>query len=355
MAVVKPDSEERLTAMFKDNKLRLLMTLVGFEHLGVDDEPDASWIVPSTLTAQELQRMHDVVDKHRNEPVMQYGDDDPISAEGMLRRKVQQRTRRAEFDDDSDQDGLLSDNDEFLFPAGGPTNRKSDALAELKEKRKRRRANGSSGKDELDDETIAARRDARWLADLEKRRRIKSKEFVTGSDEEEDEERDREFFAQEEQRRKVHSEKVVEAILAARAGVDDVSKTKKRKPQHEGSEKRKKARHGGHDEESGTDDGHPMEDSSSPQRGLDSDISENEASDTPLSSPHDTSSQPVQIKPGIGTSRADNEIAKNEVADISADTRPIDISEDEDDDQDVSLSMTSRRRTRPALIDSDED
>ena len=341
--------------MFKDNKLRLLMTLVGFERLGSDDDADASWIIPSSSTAQELQQMHDVVDKHRNEPVMQYGDDDPISAEDMLRRKVQRRHQRAEFDDDSDRDGFLSeDQDDFLFPAGGPTNRKSDALAELKAKRRRRRVDGSGDEDDLDDGVIAARRKARFLADLEKRRRIKSKEFVTGSDDEEDEERDREFFAQEEQRRKIQSEKVAKALLTAKTQVDPMSKTKKRKPQDEESEMHKKARHSEGNADSETDDGHLMDDSSSPQ-GLDSDISENEASDTPLSSPHDTPSEHVQVKQADKTLRADTETAMNQVADTATKISSLDVTDDEDDHQDVSVPMMSRRRLRLAVIDSDED
>ena len=343
-------------ALFKDNKLRLLMTLVGFERLGIDDEADASWIVPTTSTAQELQQMHDVVAKHRNEPVMQYGDDEPISAEDMLRRKTQRKHRRAEFDDDSDRDGFLSeDNDDFLFPAGGPTNRKSDALAELKAKRRRRRVDGSGSEDDLDDGVIAARRKARLLADLEKRRRIKSKEFVTGSDDEEDEERDREFFAQEEQRRKVQSEKVAKALVTARAEVDRKSKTKKRKPQDEEIEKHKKARHNEGNADSGTDDNHLMEDSSSPPEGLNSDISENEASDTPLSSPHDDSQQLIQVKQTIGTLKEDRKAAKNQVVDTITKISPPDTSDGEDDDQDVSLPITSKRRIRIPVIDSDED
>ena len=355
--VVKPDSDERRIAMFKDSKLRLLMTLVGFERLGIDDEADASWIVPSTSTAEELQHMHYVVDKHRNEPVMQYGDDDPISAEDMLRRKVQRTHRRAEFDDDSDPGGSLSeDKDDFLFPAGGPTNRKSEALAELKAKRRRRRVDSSGGEDDLDDAVIAARRKARLLADLERRRRIKSKEFVTGSDDEEDEERDREFFEQEEQRRKVQSEKVAKALLTARIEVDHTLKTKKRKSQNEESQKHKKARHNEHDADSETDDHRLVEDSSSPQEGLDSDISENEASDTPLSSPHDSSSKLVQVKQTIETLKADNETARNQVADTITKVNLSDISDDDEDyDQDISLPMTSRRRTRIAVVGSDED
>ena len=82
--VVKPDNDERRIAMFKDNKLRLLMTLVGFERLGLDDEPDATWIVPSTLASIALQETHALIEKHCNNPIMQYCEDDPISAEDLL-------------------------------------------------------------------------------------------------------------------------------------------------------------------------------------------------------------------------------------------------------------------------------
>ena len=234
--------------MFKDNKLRLLMTLVGFERLGLEDEPDATWIVPSTISSATLQMTHAIVQNHSDNPVMQYGEDDPISAEDLLRRKPAIRARRAEFDDDSDGDGIVTDGeDEFLYPAGGPTNRKPDALAELKKRRRRRVNSGSDDEGGLDDATIEKRRKARLLADLEKRRKIKSEEFVHDSDDEEDEERDREFFAREEQRGKVHAIKVLEALkIGDVAGLTSGSRparSRKRKSKAADGARGKRAKH----------------------------------------------------------------------------------------------------------------
>lgn len=217
--------------MFKDNKLRLLMSLAGFERLGIDDEPGATWIIPSTLSARELSETQETVEKHRETPIREYGDEDPVSAEEMLRRASAYKTRRAEYDDDSDGDGIVSDDEEeFLYPAGGPTNThsKSSALEELKRKRRKRRAITSGDEGEgLDDETREARREARRQTELEKRRKIKSNEFVRDTDEESDEELDREFFAREELRRKGQAEKVLEALRAGR--VSTVVEGRKRK------------------------------------------------------------------------------------------------------------------------------
>jgi hypothetical protein len=49
--------------MFKDNKLRLLMTLVGFSRLGEHHDPDATWVVPSSLTSTQLQESIDLIRK----------------------------------------------------------------------------------------------------------------------------------------------------------------------------------------------------------------------------------------------------------------------------------------------------
>ena len=306
--VLIPDTEPLRIAMFKDAKLRLLMTLSGFERLGVDDEPDATWIVPSSLQSAELRQRRDMVVKHRNNPVFQYGDEDPVTAEEMLKRKPAERGRKAEFDDDSDGDGIVSDTnieEEFLFPAGGPTNKPNPhhaALAALKKKRRQRHAIASDDDGGLDDETIEARRRARLAADLEKRRKIKSNEFVRDSDEESDEERDRNFFAREEMTRKGQGSKVMEALRAGRIEktltgemvkpkvTSENIKTKKRKGENGKEGKRKRSRRDSFLGESQSEDerevdvGTDEEASSSPRR-IASLSSTDEDEDTPLSSP----------------------------------------------------------------------
>ena len=224
--ILNPGTPERASAMFKDAKLRLLLTLAGFERLGIDDEPGATWILASELTARDLHETHDCIDRHRRDPIMQYGEDeDRVNAEDLLRRKPSARPQKAEYDDDSEGDGIgpIGEEEDFLFPAGGPVDaktRKKDALAELKKKRRKRRRMPASDDDEeerqiegLDDATRERRRKARLEADLEKRRKIKSTEFVGDSDED-DSDADREFFRKEEERRRGQAGKVLEALRA---------------------------------------------------------------------------------------------------------------------------------------------
>ncbi len=204
------------------------MSLAGFERVGIDDEPDATWIIPSALSAKELREIRRTILKHRDNPIMEYGNEDPIKAEDMLRRASVPKPRRAAYDGDSDTDGIDPDTEEFLFPAGGPTSRKSTALEELKHKRRKRNTADSEEGDAIDDETRKARRKAREAADLERRRKIKSNQFVRGSDEETDEDLDREFFAREEKTRQGQRGKVLDALKAASASTI-VGEGKKRK------------------------------------------------------------------------------------------------------------------------------
>jgi len=305
--VVKPDIPDRATAIFKDNKLRLLMTLSGFERLGIDDELGATWIIPSTLSARELHETHDCIDRHRRDPVMQYGDDgDTMNAEDMLRRKANTaaRQRKAEYDDDSDGDGIIDDGEEeFLFPAGGSVDdktRKKDALKEMKSKKRRRRhAAGSEDEDGgLSDATREARRKARLETDREKRRKIKSNEFVGDSDD--DDEADAEFFRREEEMRKGQAGRVMEALRAGRVekkaeGVQGVAKKEaKRKGDTLDAGKGKRRKPSPKRLDDSDDDvmslGNAGSSSPPAKRAL-SISSEDEATDTPLSSPHPASSQ----------------------------------------------------------------
>jgi len=293
--------------MFKDNKLRLLMTLSGFERLGIDDEQGATWIIPSALTARELHETQDCIDRHRRDPVMQYGDDgDAVNAEDMLRRKANTaaKQRRAEYDDDSDGDGIIDDGEEeFLLPAGGPVDdktRKKDALKEMKSKRRRRRhVVGSDDEDGgLSDATRDARRKARLEADREKRRKIKSKEFVGDSDD--DDEADADFFRREEEMRRGQAGRVTEALRAGRVekkaeGIQGVAKKEAKRrgdALDAGTGKRRKPSPEGLDDSDDDVMSLGGAGSSSPpaKRAL-SISSEDEATDTPLSSPHPASSQ----------------------------------------------------------------
>ena len=378
--VVTPDTEERRLAIFKDPHLRLLMTLAGFERLGIDDEPGATWIIPSALTAKDLHETHEEIQKHRNSPVMHYGDDDPLTAEEMLRRKPN-ITRRAAYDDDSE--GIVSDGEEdFVFPGGGGptnTNRKAAALDELKKSRRQRRLSGNE--EELDDETREARRKARLEADLEKRRKIKSAEFVVDSDGE-DEEADRDFFRKEDQRRKAHAEKVLEALRAGRVDKDtgDGKKSKKRKsdalPENRGKRSKISAFY------SDSEDDLPSEGSSSlPASHTASLSSGDESEETPLSSPHPASSQEVALKESTGNAVSvqdskgskmgiesdvrwdasdDENIFLHRAADSAESNRVrkedvVSNPWDDEDDEGVFAKVPRSRQVRAVLVDSDDE
>ena len=383
--VVTPDNDATRIAMFKDSKLRLLMTLASFERLGEGDEPNATWIIPSSVTSAELHHKRNIIEQHRKNPIFEYGEEDPVTAEEMLRLKPTEKARRAEYDDDSEGDGIVSDNnmeEEFLFPVGGPMknlNPHQSALDALKKRRRKRHSVHSDDEGGLDDETREARRKARELADLEKRRKIKSHEFVRDSDNESDEEKDREFFAREEARRKGQGQKVMEALRAGmvkktvegekvKPAVESGKGSKKRKNDVSGEGKRKKRRRGDSfpgesdmsedgigNKDSGIDvDSDTASDASSPPRkpkrafsaSSDNETAEDE---TPLSSP------PLG---GLSLSK-ETDAAQAEV--ISSQERLADDSAialdkgDSDEDGDLPVASTSRRRGRVTVFDDSDD
>ena len=370
--IVTPDTDSLRTAIFKEASLRLLMTLSGMERLSIEDEPNATWIIPSSLNSADLRHTHEVIEQHRKNPIFDYGDDDPLSAEEMLRRKPAEKAERAEYDDDSEGDGIGSDDDlgnESLFPFSGPVDRPNShhkALDALKAKRRKRR---HSNPIELDDQTLEARRKARHKADLEKAKMVKSAEFIRDSDDESDEERDRAFFAREEMRRKGQGEKIREAFAAGRIkrniegehvkpAAASSKPSKKRKSAHgegEGSRKRKKtdsssSNHGSEDDvDMATNNGS----SSPPRRAQSISSAESEDEITPLSSPplvslslsSKAASDPAQLEPSSSQEGA------SKVPESS-----LEVMDGEEDDEDDIWVSKARRRGRVAVLeDSDDD
>ena len=362
--LVTPDTEFTRIGMFKDPKLRLLMTLAGFERLGVEDEPNATWIIPSSLTSAELRHTQETIEQHRNKPVFEYDGDEPMTAEELLRRKPTEKTKRAEYDDDSEGDGIVADNnveEEFLFPPNHRMSHKS-VLNELVKKRRKRHTVLSGDESELDEATREARRKARELADLEKRRKIKSHDFIHDSDEETDVERDREFFAREEARRKGQGQKVMEALRAGRitktvegeklmsSGTNE-KKDRKRKSEGVGEDKGKKRRRNsfldGSEEEDHTTAGDidmVSTSSSSSQRVLSVSSSDEESADedTPLSSP------PLG---GLSLSKESRKTSAEPIFPAES----MDQEAHTDDEAEAPLISTARRRARPFIDDSDDE
>ena len=363
--IVAPDTEATRIAMFKDSKLRLLMALAGFERLSVEDEPNATWIIPSSLTSAQLEHTRETIEQHRNSPVFEYGEDDPMTAEELLRRKPTEKTKRAEYDDDSEGDGIVGDNngeEEFLFPPNQRISHKS-ALDKLKKKRRKRHTVSSGDESELDEATREARRKARELADLEKRRKIKSHDFVRDSDDETDEERDEQFFAREEARRKGQGQKIMEVLQAGRISksVEDEKvrpsgtsgkENRKRKsegvPEDKGKRRRRNSLFGGSEEEIHTTagDADMVAISSSPSRRVFSVSSSDDGSaieDTPLSSP------PLG---GLSLSR---ESRQTSAKPVSSEQSVDKGAQTDDEDVEAPLISTARRRARPFLDDSDDE
>lgn len=337
---MKPDNDERRMSMFKNNKLRLLMTLVGFERMGIDDAPDTPWTIPSFLTSSILQDTHDLVKKHFENPITHYGVEDPMPVTEMLKRKSTVR-RTVEFDDDSEGDDVIDVNDEeFLFPRGGPTTRKS-AVDESKKKRRKTRVVHSGGEGEVDDGALAARRLARHLADLAKWRKIKSEEIVHSSDDEDNEERDREFFAKEADRRRKQSTRINEAIRSS----DDGGMHTKRKRNTTDTRTGKRAKNSAVGSIESKDDGSGLDHSdSSATSSLEDDVNEDEVSDTPLSSPHEALQHDLQGKISVGHLSAPSFRAHTSLP-----------TGDADEEDEVSQVTGIRRRKAAVLDDSDDD
>ena len=112
------------------------MTLVGFTRLGAQDDPEAAWIIPSSLTSGELQEAIELIRKFEFDPPIY---EDGKGPEDMLRNKTTRRsTRRANFDDDSDAIDDDLDEDRGEYAVDGPTVRSADGTAKKKLKRRRR-------------------------------------------------------------------------------------------------------------------------------------------------------------------------------------------------------------------------
>lgn len=320
------------------------MTLIGFKRLGLDDDPDASWTIPSSISADQLQEALDLIKKFEFSPP---SFDDGQEAEDLIRRKSAGSRRRQAFDDEDD--GIDDNDDEELFPAGGPTSRKSDALKQLKKSRRRRREVNSDDEDDpILDEQAKAKEEARRAREYEKQRKIKSALYVHDSDEASED--DTEFYAREEELRKRTNIAVMKTLLS----------TAKDKRVAEGASKKRDA--SAISDDSNSDDEIPVRStrrrsSSLSQTKVLADVSDvADMTDTPISSPHIRSSQAKRLRlssrdgsesrtitPAVDSPK---EVQMNDVVNLS----------DDDDEDDVPVVRKVRKRMLGFLPDSsDED
>jgi replication fork protection complex subunit Tof1/Swi1 len=214
--------------MFSNARLRLLMNIVGFERLGVEDVLGASWIIPSSLKADDLRESISEILKALQTPFSGDGDDDPRKHlqkkdRGTGRGEMLQGTIDVNFGSESEGEDVP---DGPLFPAN--LRSKASALDELKKKRKKK-SKPNAERDPLDDETLEMRRDARLANALSRQAKIKSDLFIHASDEESDEEADKEFFRLEEERRKKQASEVKKALLSGPGHSEKANKGKGKK------------------------------------------------------------------------------------------------------------------------------
>lgn len=357
---MKPGEDTKRIAMYKNGHLRLLMTLVGFKREGVEDDPEATWIVPSALSADQLKQSLDLIKKFEFSPPV--FDDGKEAGDFIRRKSAGSGARRREVFDDEDDD--IDDDEELLFEPGGPTNmKKSDALDALKKKRRRRREGTDEEPRGLTDEQLKARNDARRARELEKNRKIKSELMVQSEDEDWDEETDKAFFEAEEKRHQQNKINIMKTLL----GVN----SKEKKTSTSGSSLKK--RQSSAISEDDSDDEMPLLSSKKRQSSaisIDSnddedeedasanphssstarDDSGDEAGDTPISSPHVKSSQAKRRKVS-----GDDEPASPKASLVGKENQPP--VDDSDEDEDMPVARTPRQRVRSGFIvdSSDEE
>lgn len=238
--LVRADNAERRKAMQSDKHLRLLLTLLSFDKLDITESDIGkdgvltSWTIPGSLSSIDLTTSHDLIARFEFAPPSY---EDGRSAEDFLRRKYVPGTivdrvayrdpqqRGADADSDSEGGSLPSDVDAALFPAGGPTPREPD---QPREKKTKRRLNRHKRDELIPESVLEERRAAKRKLERERTLKVKSDLFVSKSDDESDEERDRVFFEGEEQLRSKVGKKVVQESRHARE-YDDEAEGKKTK------------------------------------------------------------------------------------------------------------------------------
>lgn len=214
---INADNEERKMALFKDKHLRLLLTTLGFQRLGLAEDVDAQWIIPSELSASKLEEALEQINRAEHDPPT--FDDDKTAAD-LIKSKS---AARPAFLDDSES-GSGSGVDDAIFPPNLKEKRKAKDAGEEPPKKKRRRRRNSEAEEPPTEAELEAKRRARDKKEREKNSRIKSRLYVTLSDDESDAEADAEFFRLEAERRDKTAGAIKKAIVGAK--VDGEKKKK---------------------------------------------------------------------------------------------------------------------------------
>lgn len=237
---LSPDSDERKDALFKDKHLRLLLTTIGLHRLGTAEDTDASWILPSEITTEQLQTAVEQIQKAEfDPPTFEEGQ----SAQDLIRNKSAGRRGQTFADSDSESE---RDIDEAMFP---PNLREARREGEERPKKKRRLTRRNQA--ELTEEQLEDRAKERSRRERARNLKIKSQLIIEESD---DDEADAEFFRLEEERRKKMAGLIRSQLLkeARERKGEKAKKSKRQKEDSEGepggtSKKRKRIDTGGED------------------------------------------------------------------------------------------------------------
>ena len=227
--LVRPDTPERRLALQRDKYVRLLLTLLSFQKLDItesDIEKDGvltSWTIPPPLDSARLQEFHDLIAQLEFSPPAY---EDGKTADDFLRRKytstasskLRQPHETGSGNESESEGGSIRSDGETQFPAGGPTARKPDHASR---KKGRRRQNRHTQDNNIDEGVLEEKRAARRKLERERAAKIKSQLYISMSDDEENEERDREFFGKEAEMRKCQAREVQKQSMRLRGVLNE--------------------------------------------------------------------------------------------------------------------------------------
>lgn len=333
--------------MFKDNKLRLLMTLVGFTRLGEHHDPDATWVVPPPLTSTQLQEAIDLIRKFEFAPPTY---EDGKAPEQLLRSKAaaaRRSSRRVDFDDDSD--GIDRDSEDHgEYALDDPTVRRPDGTRKKLKRRQR-----ASTPVELDDEEKEKRAEVRRMREAEKQAKVKSTMYIHDSDDEDwDAEKDAAFFAREQALRE--ETRNTFKTLALGTTIPATSKKRKADESTKGSKRRKtppkRKSMPFDDSEDDVDEDVMSMSSRAPSevaRHVPDDDSEDEATDTPLSSQH------------AGAAQVTDENTPRKSTIVAPKSQDVTMADGDNDEEDEDVQVIRRPAARNMragfIVDSDSE
>jgi replication fork protection complex subunit Tof1/Swi1 len=341
------DSAERKLALFKDKHLRLLLTAVGYQRLGVAEDTEASWILPGEVSSTKLNDIATKIQQAEFDPPTFDG----RSATDMIKPKgsyVRRETNTGPFGDASDAEEGASeadnDPDAPMFPPNLREKRKQAAGDDEEAPKKKRRLQRRNAGEDPTDSDAERRAESRREKERERNERIKSKLFVTASDDESDAEGDAEFFRLEEERRQKMKGIIRNQLLAEmnEVGKGDGGKGKKAGKKEVRAKAKEVARALCEDEDDlveGVLEGMDVDEDADEDGDGDDGVV-----DVPSSSPAPDPSSPGAM-----------DIADN--GDAAEKEAPIAIPDDDEDEDDapVSKKPPARRLRAGFLDDSDSD